>query len=295
MKDQLKFKAVFLAIISVFLLATSFQNVNAQSVKKNKLRIKALYIHVMDGEAYLDLKTTAKVDKKNIKVSDIELYVFNEFEEGKLELGKVTTNAKGETKFVIKDLNLLVADSSFVYNLLVSFKGNEHFKKAKKRISFKKAIIEAKLISEDSVNYISAKLLEPITMEAVVNTSLTIQVQRLYDPLILGDEFNETDENGEILVPIENGIPGIDGILNLEVVLNDSDDYGTVKAIVKAPIGKVIVDESTFDQRTMWSPRNKTPIFLLIIPNLLIIGIWGLIIYLIINLFKIFNSKNETL
>jgi hypothetical protein len=291
MKNQLNFRAVFLAIISVFVLATSFQNLNAQSVKKNKLRIKAQYIHVMDGEAYLDLKATARVDKKNINVSDVEFIIFNEFEEGELKLGKVTTNAKGEIKFVIKDFNLLEVDSSFVYNLLVSFKGNDHFKKAKKRISFKKAIIEAKLISKDSINYISAKLSDPVTKEVLANTSLTIQVQRLFGPLILGEEFNDTDDNGEILVSIEDGIPGIDGIINLEVVLNDSDDYGTVKAIVNAPIGKVIVDESTFDQRTMWSPRNKTPIFLLIIPNLLIIGIWGLIIYLIINLFIISKSK----
>ncbi|MCF6307085.1 MAG: hypothetical protein L3J09_03920 [Flavobacteriaceae bacterium] len=292
MKNHLTFKSIFLAIISVFVFATSFQTINAQSVKKNKLRIKGQYIHIMDGQAYLDLKTTAKVDKKNIKVSDADLYVFNELEEGSIELGKATTNAKGEAIYIFKDLNLLKADSSFVYNLLVSFKGNDHFKKAKKRISFKKVIIEAKLISKDSINYISAKLSDPITKEAVASTPLTIQVQRLYDPLILGEEFNETDENGEILIPVEDGIPGIDGIINLEVVLNDSDDYGTIKAIVKAPIGKVIVDESTFDQRTMWSPRNKTPIFLLIIPNLLIIGIWGLIIYLIINLFKISKSKN---
>ncbi|VAW18293.1 hypothetical protein MNBD_BACTEROID04-89, partial [hydrothermal vent metagenome] len=95
---------------------------------------------------------------------------------------------------------------------------------------------------------------------------------------------------GAILVPVEEGIPGIDGNLTFEVVLNDSDDFGTVKAIVEAPIGVPIVDESTFDQRTMWSPRNKTPLFLLILPNLLIFSIWGLIIYLITNLFKITKS-----
>jgi hypothetical protein len=74
------------------------------------------------------------------------------------------------------------------------------------------------------------------------------------------------------------------------VVLNDSDEFGTVKAMLIAPIGKLIVDESTFDERTMWSPRNKTPIFLLILPNLLTFVIWGFIIYLISNLFKINKS-----
>ena len=119
-----------------------------------------------------------------------------------------------------------------------------------------------------------------------------MQIQRLFRSLPIGEEYNYTDENGTILVPIEKGIPGVDGILTLEVVLKDSDDYGTVKAMVKAPVGVPIVEESTFDQRTMWSPRNKTPLFLLIFPNLLIFGIWGIIIYLIINLFKITKLKN---
>jgi hypothetical protein len=77
----------------------------------------------------------------------------------------------------------------------------------------------------------------------------------------------------------------------IEVVLNESDTYGTVKALVNAPVGTPIVDESTFDERKMWSPRSKTPIFLLIFPNLLIFGIWGLIIYLFVNLIKISKAK----
>ena len=193
--------------------------------------------------------------------------------------------------FVIKNINSIQSDSSKVYNLLISFKGNDSFKKAKKRISFKDADIIAKMVVKDSVNYISATLIDPNTNSPIIEQDLTIQVQRLFGPLILGEEFNTTDDDGAIFVPIEEGIPGVDGNLILEVVLNDSDDYGTVKALVNAPIGTLIVDESTFDDRTMWSPRNKTPIFLLIFPNLLIIGIWGLIVYLIINLFKISKSK----
>lgn len=112
----------------------------------------------------------------------------------------------------------------------------------------------------------------------------------MFKPLRIGEEFNSTDDEGSILVPIDDGIPGVDGNLGIEVVLNERDDYGTVKAVVFAPIGVSIVDESTFNQRTMWSPRTKTPIFLLIFPNLLIFGIWGFIIYLIFNLFKLSKS-----
>lgn len=291
MKNQINTRFIFLAILSVFVFASSFQILNAQSVKKNKVRLKAQYIKIVGGESYLDIIATSKINKQNVKVSDIELYVFNELEEENVKLGKVTTNMKGESKFIIKDMNSIQPDTSKIYNLLISFKGNDSFKKAKKRVSFKDADIIAKMVVRDSINYIRATLTDPNTNSPIIEQDLTIQVQRLFGPLILGEEFNATDDDGTIFVPIEEEIPGVDGNLVLEVVLNDSDDYGTVKALVNAPIGTTIVDESTFDERTMWSPRNKTPIFLLIFPNLLIIGIWGLIVYLIINLFKISKSK----
>ena len=108
----------------------------------------------------------------------------------------------------------------------------------------------------------------------------------------MGEEFNVTDESGTVVAPIAEGIPGLNGELTIEVVLFESDDYGTVKAIINAPIGKQIVDESTFDERTMWSPKNKTPLFLLIFPNILIFGIWG-ILNLLQMVFLFIPEKNK--
>ena len=294
MKNQLNFRIIFLALISVFVFTTSFYEVHAQNAKKNKVRLKAQYIKIMDGESYLDIKATSKINKQNVQVSGIDIVVYNELEESQIKLGAITTNMKGEGKFVFKNLNSIQTDSSYIYNILLKFKGNESFKKAKKGISFKNADITAKMVLKDSINYIKAKLSDPLTNNPIIEQDLTIQVQRLFGPLILGEEFNTTDDDGAIFVAIEEGIPGVDGILTFEIVLNDSDDYGTIKALVTAPIGTTIVDESTFDDRTMWSPRNKTPIFMLIFPNLLIVGIWGLIVYLIINLLRISKSKSKT-
>jgi hypothetical protein len=291
MKNQLKFRSIFLVVLSVFLLITGFQNLYAQNVKKNKVRIKAQYVKIMNGETYLDIKATSKIKKKNIKVSNIELTVYNEFESEKIKLGITTTNIKGESRFVLKGLNTIKPDSTNTYTIKISFKGNDLYKKASKSISFKNAGITAKLITKDSINYITATLIDTSADSLIVGEALNVQVQRLFSPLRIGKEFNNTDENGTIIVPIEEGIPGVDGNLIIEVVLNDSDNYGTIKALVSAPVGIPIVDESSYDQRTMWSPRNKTPLFILIFTNLLIIGIWGILLYLITNLFKISKSK----
>jgi len=245
----------------------------------------------MDDLSYIELTAVSKIKKQNTKVSNIELNIYDVFEDEKIKIGNVITNMKGESKFVIKNINTIKPDSTSTYNILISFKGNDSFKKSNKRISFKDANIEANLIKKDSTNYITATLIDASTNSPIPDESLDVQVQRLFRPLRIGEEFNNTDENGTIIVPIEKGIPGVDGILTFEVVLNDSDDYGTVKTLIEAPIGIPIVDESTFNQRTLWSPRNKTPLFLLIFANLIILGIWGIIVYLILNLLKISKSK----
>ncbi len=290
MKNRFEVYFVFLAFLGVFLLTMCSQNLLAQDGEKNRIRISANYFKIMDGEAYFDIKTSARIEKKNIEVPNVKLTVFNEIIDEKIELGTVTTNMKGESKFVLPKLNEITPDSTHTYNFVVSFDGNESFKRASKSVSIKDADIKAELVVKDSTNYISATLIDVGKDSLLIGETMDVQVQRLFMPHKIGEEFNYTDKNGTILVPVDTDIPGIDGNLTIEVVLNDHDTYGTVKDLVVAPIGTAIVDESTFDQRKMWSPRNKTPLFLLIFPNILIFGIWGLIIYLITNLFKIAKS-----
>ena len=280
---------VFLLIVVSFQFSTINNSLFAQA-KKNKARINADLVNVIGGEKYLNIKASARIDKKTVEVSNIELTIYQELNDQEIELGKTTTDGSGRSKFMIENFNSLEADSTGIYNLSVSFPGNDAFKKASRGVSFRKASIKANWIVKDSINYVTAKLMDVMADSSVAEAALDVRVDRLFRPLRIGDTSFETDENGEIEVAIEDGIPGVDGNLKLEVVLNESDDYGTVIASVVAPIGTVIVDESTYDQRTMWSPRGKTPIFLLTLTFSFIFVVWGIFIYLFINLVRIFKS-----
>jgi len=279
----------FLFILVSLGLGTAGNDLYAQS-KKNKARINADYVKVVGGDHFLNIKASARIDKKTVEVSNIELNILQELNEEKIEIGKTTTNSSGLSTFIIQDFTKLTPDSSGVYNLVVSFSGNESFKKASRSVSFKNVDIEAKWVVKDSVNYVNAKLIDTQLDSALAAIPLSVRVDRLFRPLKIGEDSYDTNEHGEIQVPIEDGIPGVDGNLKLEVVLNESDDYGTVIAQLTAPIGTVIVDESTFDQRTMWSPRGKTPIFLLTLTYSFIFIVWGIFIYLFINLVRIIKS-----
>jgi hypothetical protein len=281
---------VLLVLLSVFIFPGLCQNIEAQNTKKISLRIKADYTKIIDESSYIDITTTARIDKRNTNIPNINLTIVSETDDEELELSQVTTNHDGKNRFFIKDLNKLLKDSLGVFTLRIKFKGNDTFKKASKSVAFKDAYIDAKSFTKDSVNYISATIKDVFGDSLLTETVLDVNVERLFKSLPIGEEFNYTDENGTILVPVEEGIPGIDGNLVVEVILSDSDDYGTVKALVNTPFGKPVVLDNTFDKRTLWSTRDKTPIFILIFANILIFTIWGIFIYLIINLFKIKKS-----
>ena len=290
MKRQTKHNWIIITCSLIFSLMLVPQLTQAQKAKKNRARINADYVNILGVESYVKIKVSARVNRQTLAVSMAELEVYNEVNEEEVTLGTVKTDHNGEAKFIIQNLGNLKADSTGVYELGVSFGGNDAYNKASRSLSFKKATIKTNLITRDSINYISATLIDSKLDSPIVGEALGVRVKRMFKPLRIGEEFNVTDEEGAIEVAVEDGIPGLEGILTLEVVLNESDDYGTVVAQHEAPIGVAFIDESTFDDRTMWSPRNKTPVFMLIFPNLIIFGIWGFIVYLVYNLFRINKS-----
>ena len=233
-----------------------------------------------------------KVEKKYEPATELNLNIYEEIEEDSIALrGKVVTDHEGNAQFVIEARNA-VSKELVPYKYLVRIEDDENFKDAEKSESFLDVNLIAKAIEEDSVNYISAELSDA-NGDPIEGEKLQVVVQRLFAPLTIGESSNKTDEDGAILVTVENPLPGIDGILTFEVLL-ESRKYGNVKVIFDAPIGELITDKSTFDKRTMWSPPNKTPLLLWIFPNLVILGIWIVIVTLVFNLFKIYKSNKQT-
>ena len=76
MKNLLQFRSIILAFLGVFLFCASSHSLYAQDVKKNKVRLKADYVKIMDGESYLDITATSKIDKKNIRKEYWEIGFF---------------------------------------------------------------------------------------------------------------------------------------------------------------------------------------------------------------------------
>ncbi len=290
MKNSTIVIPAWIICLSIFMFPVFSGQGYAQEVEKTAVRLKLDYTKVMDGQSYLDIKAIARIDGQMTDVPDITLEVYYEYGEEEFPLGTSKTNMNGKSRYLLPPLKDIQADSTNTYTLGISFNGNDLFKRASKTVAFKDAKITTRLFTKDSINYIQANLSDVLLQEPIVDQSLRVQVKRLINPLRIGEEFNYTDEGGTIIVPVEEGIPGIDGKLTIEVVYPDSDDYGTVKAAVEAPYGIPVVKDTTFNDRTLWGPRSKTPYFILFFTIFLIVVTWGPILYLIRNLYKISKS-----
>lgn len=257
-----------------------------QSQDKHRVRLKADYIKYMEANSILKIGATARINKQTVDLPGLELSVINEVGEEEIMLGSVSTDHQGQASFMM-DLGALQSDSLNAYTLSVNFIGTDTLRRTSRSVTFRDVDLIARLISRDSLHSIEAVLKDKAKDSVLADQNVIVQVERLFAPLLISDQINMTDDNGTILVSIPEGIPGVDGILKVEAVLADSDDYGTVKAMIDAPAGIPIVDESTYDERTLWAPRNKTPIFILLFTGVLILGTWGTILYLIRTLYKI--------
>ncbi len=281
-------KAYF--ILPFVILATS-----ATSQDKIKARVSASYVKVMNQETFISLSAKYKSEGRFEPATNLSFGIYHKSSEDFLYfLGNIRTNTSGAAKFILDKKQDSNTPKDNGLSFVIKIENDPKFQDAETEINISEANISASLKAVDSVNQISATLSDA-SGKPLKGQSLKVQLQRMYAPLQVGTSGYETDENGSITVPIVDHMPGIGGNLTYEVVLEESDQYGTVKSIVPTNIGVPVKDQSSFDKRTMWSPPSKTPYYLLIVPNILILGAWTFILILIINLFRISKTKTKSI
>jgi hypothetical protein len=118
-----------------------------------------------------------------------------------------------------------------------------------------------------------------------------IMVKRLLGDLPIGDEESyTTDLTGQVTAEFKrDSLPGDkNGNLILLAKTEDNDLYGNLLIEKTCKWGKPLEDNNDeFNSRTLWGTRNKTPFWLLGIAYSIIIGVWSVIIFLVVQIFKI--------
>jgi len=279
-------------IILLFLFGTAISNLNAQDSVASTPVLSVRYFLPENKVPYLEVSTKNKTGKKFEPIKGIPVNVyFSEATENNL-LGKVITGITGEGRVALPASFKTTWDSLSEFKFVVVSDSSAGVESLSGDVTIKKAILVIDTTSSEGIRTVTAQLKEKKGNEwvPVKDIEMKVGVKRLGGILSAGDEETYTaDSTGTTTAEFKkDSLPGDQqGNIVLVAKVEDNDTYGNLLVEKTVPWGVAFTPEKNFfDQRTLWSTRYRTPYWLLFMAYSIVIGVWGTLIYLVMQILK---------
>ena len=290
MKKLKKNKFIFLLLPLLFALLTNTVAAQEDSVIAKEL-VKLKYFNDNNSVQFLILENSLKTGKKiePLKNKIFQLYLDSNKTENLI--AKVTTDENGKAKSFLPPSLKDVWEASPRHKFIAVAAGKEEEPAAE--IEIVQAKIKIDTASKDGVRSIVVQVMKYENSEWVPanEVEMKVGIQRHGGILSAGDEETyTTDSIGTAAVELKkDSLPGDqNGNIVLVAKVEDNDLFGNMVIEKTVPWGVAVKsNHSFFDQRTLWTTRFRTPFWLLFMAYSIVIGVWGTIFYLIIQIIRI--------
>ena len=279
------------ALLAMFIAGSL--GVNAQDSTKKELVVNLGYYVNDNTIAWLMVNTKTKVEKKFQAVKNVTVNLYLDKDSAANLLGKVTTDENGLAKAIIPPELKAVWEGSADHKFIGISESNKDFEETKAEISITKTKIIIDTLAGDDTRKIKVTVSAFNGSEWVPakDVEMKVGVNRFGGVLPAGDEASyTTDSTGTVTAEFKkDSLPGdTKGNIMLVAKVEENDLYGNLQVEKTVPWGVAFVPEQHFfDQRTLWSTRFKTPVWLLFMAYSIVFGVWGTILYLVIQIVKI--------
>ncbi len=281
-------------ILLMLLFGTSVETINAQdSAAASPTLLSVNYFLPANHVPYLEVTAKKKVGRKFEPVQNISVNIyFNEAEQKNL-LGEVITDTIGKGRIGLPPSFKNTWDSLDEFKFLAQSDSTAGQEPLNADITIKKAILTVDTTSVDGARTVIGELKEKNgnTWVPVKDIDMNLSIKRMLGNLSVGDEVTYTSDSTGISSAEfkRDSIPGDEkGNITLVAKVDDNDTYGTLVTEKTVNWGRAIQPpKDFFAQRTLWSTRSETPIWLLLTVFSIIAGVWGTIIYLVFQILKI--------
>lgn len=250
---------------------------------------------------YLTVQTRFKVGKKFQPIPAQAFEVFLDSISKENLIAKTVTNNHGNAKVLLPPSLKSKWDNSATHSFIAiaAVSGVEITSTldiTKARILLDTSTVESVRTVNVTVEFFKDNIWMP-----AADVEMKVGINRLAGILSAGEDATyTTDSTGTLSVDFtREQLPG-DANSNLVLVakVEDNEIYGNLVIEKAVPWGIAAKsDLHFFEQRTLWSTRTKTPVWLLFMAYGMVSIVWGVIIYLIIALIKIkkLGKDNERL
>ncbi len=281
---------IFLTLALAGVLTGMMISASAQDTEKKSIKLGISYRAVNKMAPVLLVTAKTKNGKKFEAVEGLEIIAFSGAPADNNKLGSVITDRKGSGYIAMPDAMVPALDSLEAMSFTATSRESDRFESGEASMEVSKARIVLSLGEADSVRTIQATVLalQEGVWKPVPEAEVKLFVKRLFSDLSVGDETYTSDAEGKVTAEYNITLPGDpEGSIIVGAKLEDNDTYGTVIAAQAIAWGTPKAIDNSFEKRTLWATRDKTPVWLLIFPNVIIATVWGFIFYLFYLIRKI--------
>ena len=281
-----KYSYIVIAVLVVFSYHKSIaqeDSVVAESV------VKLHYYNNNNSLQYLLLESNLKKGKLLTPQANKTYQLFLDSSSNENLIATLKTDVTGKAKAFIPPTLKTNWDGSSKHLFIV--------KEGDEEVVTDYSIIKSKITidtaSADGVKTITATVMKLENSEWVPakEVEMKIGMQRQGAILSAGDEETyTTDSTGTVAVEVtKNNLPGDEkGNILLVAKVDDNEELGNLVTEKKVSWGvPTKPDNNFFEQRTLWTTRFRTPVWLLLMAYSIVIGVWGTLIYLVVQIVKI--------
>ncbi|MDX1685490.1 MAG: hypothetical protein R3275_09650 [Saprospiraceae bacterium] len=267
--------------------------------KKERVRMRLSYTNMSNNGSRLLAAAKAKIDRSYAGVKGLNIRFYHDSVSSETYFGKMITDERGEANYPIPEVfrKSLKYDSSFVF--IAVFEGNDEYRSADADVEIRNAISKITFEEKDSLRYIKYFVGTPadsahhyVPAEGV---EARIYVKRLFGLLPISEEFSKTDENGMLTIEFPGDIKGDE---NGEVIVvgkvNDHFEFGNLQYAATSNWAEPLAEEDLLKGRELWSAAANAPYPLVLAVNVMLLGIWGTIVYIIYQMIRIKRLGAET-
>lgn len=282
-----------ISLLALVLCLSGPASLFAQDSTKSALLVNVGYYMNNNKVIYLVANAKTKIDGKFQPVANTTIRLYLDAESDSNFIGKVITDARGNAKAILPPALKTAWDASPTHTLLGISEPTKDFDAATGEITITKTRINIDTASAEGVRSIIVN----VTAEKdgawipAPDVEMRVGINRLGGILSAGEEETyTTDSSGSVTVEVKkDSLPGDEkGNIVLAAKVEDNDQYGNLLVEKTVPWGIAVQPDKTFfQQRTLWSTRFHTPVWLLLMAYSIVIGVWSTIIYLVIQIVKI--------
>lgn len=242
---------------------------------------------------YLKVQAQLKANDKLQPLKDFAVQLYLDTVSASTIIGKLKTDENGMAQSTIPAGLKNLWASSPGHKFIAVAKASPKDEETITELEVAKSKIQIDTSNEDGTRSVTAKVFSFNNGEwlPVKDVDVKIGVERLGGSLKIGDdESYTTDSLGQASGEFKlDSLPAIDAKGNIVLVakVEDNDQFGNLLIEKTVPWGKYYHHVNTFGQRSLWAARFRAPLWLLFVAYSIAAGVWTVIIYLIIQIFRI--------